>query len=368
MVQGKKIFLVIGARPNFMKIAPLYKALSKRDNVHPLIVFTGQHADDRMSEIFFRGLNIGESILRLKIAQSTDIHRFAHIMQEFSELLEKEQPALTVVVGDVDSSAACALSTFQKKMPLAHVEAGLRSFDLKMPEEVNRRMIDTVSNYLFVTEKSGIEHLKRERIEEEKVFFTGNLMIDSLVQSLEQIPTKKQEWNGKPYYLTTFHRPSNVDSMIGLQKVIDLLKLSASKKTVIFPMHPRTANNLRKFGMYEAVASIENLIILLPQGYLEFLGLMQKATVVLTDSGGIQEETTYLQVPCITLRNSTERPSTTEIGSNTLVKNFNLDKVERLLNEIEEGTYKKGGIPPLWDGKSAERTADVICEKVASYV
>ncbi len=364
MKEPKKIFLVIGARPNFMKIAPLYRALSKRKNIVPLIVFTGQHADDSMSEIFFRGLDIGGSVLRLKIAQSSDRQRFAHIMQEFSELLKQQKPALTVVVGDVDSSAACALTTFQMKMPLAHVEAGLRSFDLKMPEEVNRRMIDTVSDFLFVTEKSGIEHLNRERIEEEKVFFTGNLMIDSLVQSIEQVPSTKQLWGEKPYYLTTFHRPSNVDSVIGLQKIIDLLKLSAAKKTVVFPMHPRTANNLRKFGMFEALTDIENLIILPPQGYLEFLGLMQKATVVLTDSGGIQEETTYLQVPCITLRNSTERPSTTEIGSNTLVKNFDLEKVENLLIEIEEGTYKIGTIPPLWDGKSAERTADVICEKV----
>lgn len=359
----KKIILVIGARPNFMKVAPLYKELLKREKITPMIAFTGQHYDDRMSSIFFEELGLKKPHFHLKLPQVFGSQQFANIMVGFEKLLKNEQPDLVVVVGDVNSSAACALAAYQNKVKIAHVEAGLRSFDLKMPEEVNRRLIDSMADLLFVTEKSGLAHLERERIESEKVHFTGNLMIDSLVQSLaksEALPDHKEA--NEPYFLLTFHRPSNVDTKERLEVLIELCKRCAARKKVLLPLHPRTENNLNKFGLLEELKAVKNMAILPPQGYLEFLKLMKNAAVVVTDSGGIQEETTYLKVPCLTLRNSTERPSTVEIGTNTLIEGFDIDLTEKYLDKMAKGTYKKGAIPPLWDGESAVRTADVLVE------
>lgn len=360
---SKKIILVIGARPNFMKVSPLYKELLKRENITPLIAFTGQHYDDRMSSVFFEELGLKKPHFHLDLPQVFGSQQFANIMVGFEKLLKSEQPDLVVVVGDVNSSAACALAAYQNKVKIAHVEAGLRSFDLKMPEEVNRRLIDSVADLLFVTEKSGLAHLNREKIEAEKIHFTGNLMIDSLVQSLsksEALPNHKEA--NEPYFLLTFHRPSNVDTQERLSVLIELCKRCSMRKKVLFPLHPRTENNLIKFGLLEGLKAIKNMVILPPQGYLEFLKLMKNAVAVVTDSGGIQEETTYLQVPCLTLRNSTERPSTVEIGSNTLIEGFDINLTEKYLDKIADGTYKKGEIPPLWDGESAVRTADVLVE------
>lgn len=359
----KKIILVIGARPNFMKVTPLYKELLKRENITPLIAFTGQHYDNRMSQIFFDELGLKEPHFKLDLSGLYGSPQFAQIMVGFSELVQKEQPDLVIVVGDVNSSAACALASYQNKIKIAHVEAGLRSFDLKMPEEVNRRLIDSVSDLLFVTEKSGLEHLDNEAIEHEKIYFTGNLMIDSLVQSLaksEALPS--HEAANEPYYLLTFHRPSNVDTRERLEVLLQLCRECAAMKKVLFPLHPRTENNLKREGLLNDLKAIKNIEILPPQGYLEFLKLMKNADTVITDSGGIQEETTFLKVPCLTLRNSTERPSTVEIGSNTLIKNFDIKEVKKYLSKIENKSYKTGEIPPLWDGKSAIRTADVLCE------
>ena len=361
MMNTKKIILVIGARPNFMKVAPLYKALLKQPQIKPLIAFTGQHYDQRMSHIFFEGLNLAKPHFQLTLPQVSGSQQFAAIMVEFEKLIKAENPDLVVVVGDVNSSAACALAAYQNKTRIAHVEAGLRSFDLKMPEEVNRRLIDAVSDYLFVTEESALTHLESEKIDAGKIFFTGNLMIDSLVQSLQKSDELPDiALADKPYFLLTFHRPANVDTKAHLERLIELCKVCASRKLSLFPLHPRTENNLRRFELLEQLAAIENLTLLPPQGYLEFLKLMKNAVVVITDSGGIQEETTYLKVPCLTLRNSTERPSTVAIGSNTLIPDFNIEKVQHYLAEIDKGTYKKGEIPPLWDGRSADRTAAVL--------
>jgi UDP-N-acetylglucosamine 2-epimerase (non-hydrolysing) len=346
-----------------MKVTPLYKELLKRKNITPLIAFTGQHYDGRMSQIFFDELGLKAPHFKLDLLGLYGSPQFAQIMVGFAELIQKEQPDLVVVVGDVNSSAACALAAYQNKIKVAHVEAGLRSFDLKMPEEVNRRLIDSVSDLLFVTEKSGLEHLDNEAIEHEKTYFTGNLMIDSLVQSLaksDALPIQDDAKN--PYYLLTFHRPSNVDTKERLKILLDLCRTCASLKQVLFPLHPRTENNLIREGLLEELKAIKNLKILPPQGYLEFLKLMKNTEAVITDSGGIQEETTFLKVPCLTLRNSTERPSTVEIGSNTLITNFDITEVKKYLQQIEKKTYKTGEIPPLWDGTSAVRTADVLCE------
>lgn len=346
-----------------MKVTPLYKELLTREGITPLVAFTAQHYDERMSQIFFEELGLKKPHFQLDLVGLYGSPQFAKIMVDFAALIQKEQPDLVIVVGDVNSSAACALASYQNKIKIAHVEAGLRSFDLKMPEEVNRRLIDSVSDLLFVTEQSGLEHLATEAIEHEKIYFTGNLMIDSLVQSLaksDALPI--HEAANEPYYLLTFHRPSNVDTRERLEVLLELCRTCAGLKKVLFPLHPRTENNLIREGLLEDLKLIPNMEILPPQGYLEFLKLMKNAATVITDSGGIQEETTFLKVPCLTLRNSTERPSTVEIGSNTLIKNFDIEQVKKYLLQIENNTYKTGEIPPLWDGKSAVRTADVLCE------
>jgi UDP-N-acetylglucosamine 2-epimerase (non-hydrolysing) len=291
----------------------------------------------------------------------------------FEKIVESEKPDLIIVVGDVTSTLACTLVAIKMGIPLAHVEAGLRSGDRTMPEEINRILTDSVANYLFVTEQSGLDHLKREGVPDEKVFFTGNVMIDSLVRYQEKAKSStileelglqasdlenSSDTSQTDFIVMTMHRPANVDTETGLRAILELIELSTAKTKVVFPIHPRTRSNMAKFGLEDALTQNKNLILTEPLGYLEFIQLMTHAKAILTDSGGIQEETTYLGIPCLTFRDSTERPITVTLGTNQLLADLNPQKTFAALEEILAGHHKKGQIPPLWDGHAAERIAE----------
>jgi UDP-N-acetylglucosamine 2-epimerase (non-hydrolysing) len=364
----KKILNIVGARPNFMKVAPLHRAFQHHPGIESKIVHTGQHYDAKMSDVFFNQLELPKPHYFLGIGGGSHAQQTAKIMLEFEKVMEAEQPDLVLVVGDVTSTIACALVASKMHVPIAHVEAGLRSGDRRMPEEINRILTDSISDYLFVTEQAGIDNLKREGVPDSKVFMVGNCMIDSLVhyrhkaQQLNVLGELGLAKNG--YVLMTMHRPANVDTPEGLGSILQIVADTSRYKKVLFPIHPRTRNNIEKFGLQPQLEAIEGLILTEPQGYLEFLNLMENAAVVVTDSGGIQEETTYLQVPCLTFRDSTERPVTVEIGTNQLLADLNPQTVHGKLVEILEGRAKEGSIPPLWDGHAAERIAGILSESV----
>jgi UDP-N-acetylglucosamine 2-epimerase (non-hydrolysing) len=359
-----KILNIVGVRPNFMKVAPLHRIFDSIPNIDSKIIHTGQHFDTQMSDVFFEQLQMPKPHYFLGIHGGSHAVVTAKIMLEFERVILIEKPDLVVVVGDVNATLACTLVATKLNIPVAHIEAGLRSKDTTMPEELNRILTDSVANYLFVTEQAGLDNLKREGVPDEKVFFVGNIMIDSLVHYLpkvhqttilEDLDVQKNE-----YVLMTMHRPANVDTEVGLQAIWDIIEMITRHKKVVFPIHPRTANHLKQFGLYETLKNIKNLILTEPQGYFEFLQLMQNAVAIITDSGGIQEETTFLQIPCLTFRNSTERPVTIEIGTNQLLANLNPETVQEKLVEILEGKTPKGQIPPLWDGKTAERIVEIL--------
>jgi UDP-N-acetylglucosamine 2-epimerase (non-hydrolysing) len=360
-----KILNIVGARPNFMKVAPLHRAFQKKSEIESKIVHTGQHYDAKMSDVFFNQLELPKPDYFLGIGGGSHTQQTAKIMLEFEKVMELEKPDLVLVVGDVTSTIACALVATKMHVPIAHVEAGLRSGDRKMPEEINRILTDSISDLLFVTEQAGIDNLKREGVPDEKVFMVGNCMIDSLVHYRK----KAQQMtvlagvglaSAQSYVLMTMHRPANVDTAEGLTSILQIIENTTPYKKVLFPIHPRTRNNIEKFGLKEKLDSIQGLILTEPQGYLEFLNLMENSSLVVTDSGGIQEETTYLQVPCLTFRDSTERPVTVELGTNQLLADLNPQTVHEKVVDILEGRTKKGIIPPLWDGHAAERIADVL--------
>ena len=366
----KKIIQVVGARPNFIKIAPLHQAFKAINFIEAKIVHTGQHYDERMSGIFFKQLDLPQPDYFLGINSSTHTQITANIMLEFEKVVIAEKPDLVVVVGDVNSTIACALVAAQAGIPLAHIEAGLRSGNKNMPEEINRILTDHISDYLFVTEQSGMLNLAQEGIPDEKVFFVGNIMIDALkfyknkkvnIDLQEDFDVKTKE-----YILVTMHRPSNVDKPERLLNVIKIVEACAKHKKVLFPIHPRTLNNLKKFELLERLTKTKSIKLLEPQGYLEFLKLMEGAALVLTDSGGIQEETTFLQIPCLTFRSSTERPITLNLGSNQLIKKLDPQITSQKVLEILSGNLKKGSTPPLWDGRTANRIAKILSEKIYS--
>jgi UDP-N-acetylglucosamine 2-epimerase (non-hydrolysing) len=292
-------------------------------------------------------------------------------MVAFEKIVEAEKPDLIIVVGDVTSTLACTLVAIKMGIKVAHVEAGLRSFDRTMPEELNRILTDSVADYLFVTEESGMQHLKNEGVADERIFFAGNVMIDSLVRYqekaktttiLEDLSTVDCPLTTGNYIVMTMHRPANVDTEKGLQSILELIELSSQDTKIIFPIHPRTRAHMEKFGLADRLDQAKNLIMTEPLGYLEFIQLMSNATAILTDSGGIQEETTYLGVPCLTFRDSTERPITVTLGTNQLLSDLDPKKTYAALKEILAGKVKKGSIPPLWDGKAAERIAAKLAE------
>ncbi len=370
------VIQVVGARPNFMKVAPLHRAIKNLAGWTSKIVHTGQHFDAKMSDIFFTQLELPKPDFFLGIGGGSHTEVTAKIMLAFEKIVESEKPDLIIVVGDVTSTLACTLVAIKMGIPLAHVEAGLRSGDRSMPEEINRILTDSVANYLFVTEQSGLDHLKREGVPDEKVFFTGNVMIDSLVRYQEKAksstileelglqasnPENRREVSRlyeTDYIVMTMHRPANVDTESGLKAILELIELSSAKTKVVFPIHPRTRSNMAKFGLEDTLTQNKNLILTEPLGYLEFIQLMTHAKAILTDSGGIQEETTYLGIPCLTFRDSTERPITVTMGTNQLLADLNPKITFAALEEILAGHHKKGQIPPLWDGHAAERIAE----------
>ncbi|MFX1569670.1 MAG: non-hydrolyzing UDP-N-acetylglucosamine 2-epimerase [Promethearchaeota archaeon] len=359
------ICIIGGARPNFMKIAPLIKEL-ERQKIEFKLIHTGQHYDYNMSKIFFDNLGISKPDFFLNVGSASHSVQTAKIMIEFEKVVIEEKPKLIVVVGDVNSTIACALVAKKLQIEVAHVEAGLRSFDEKMPEEINRKLTDQLADYLFVTEESGLINLKNEGAEPNKVFFVGNIMIDNLVRNLEEARDnnyyKELNLDNKSYGLVTIHRPSNVDTKVDLERVIEVLDYIQSKIKIIFPIHPRTKKNLKFFNLEEEMNK-PNVILTEPLGYLEFLNLMMNAKFILTDSGGIQEEASYLKVPILTLRQNTERPITIEKGTNTLIGN-DFDKLKSYVDKILSNSYKKGQDIEKWDGKTAQRIVEIIKEKV----
>ncbi|MFL0206941.1 UDP-N-acetylglucosamine 2-epimerase (non-hydrolyzing) [Aquirufa sp. 2-AUSEE-184A6] len=382
-----KVIQVVGARPNFMKVAPLHRAIQKLTGWTSKIVHTGQHFDAKMSDVFFTQLELPEPDFFLGIGGGSHTEVTAKIMVAFEKIVEAEKPDLIIVVGDVTSTLACTLVAIKMGIKVAHVEAGLRSFDRTMPEELNRLLTDSVADYLFVTEESGMQHLKNEGVADERVFFTGNVMIDSLVRYQEKaktttilddlglatsdsrlataasgLSTNDSRLATSDYIVMTMHRPANVDTEKGLQSILELIELSSQDTKIIFPIHPRTRAHMEKFGLADCLDQAKNLIMTEPLGYLEFIQLMSNATAILTDSGGIQEETTYLGIPCLTFRDSTERPITVTLGTNQLLSDLDPKKTYAALKEILAGKVKKGSIPPLWDGKAAERIAAKLAE------
>lgn len=358
-----EILSVVGARPNFMKVAPIHREMERRGRFRPRIVHTGQHYDERMSDIFFRQLDLPEPDVYLGVGSGSHAEQTARVMVRFEEILLESPPDLVVVVGDVNSTLAASLVAAKCEVPLAHVEAGLRSFDRRMPEEINRIVTDRLSDLLFVTEESGIRNLRAEGVSEDRIYFVGNVMIDSLVRFREKAAESRivQRMGLEPrgYVLMTVHRPSNVDRPERLEALLASMERVASERPLVFPMHPRTRDRFRAFELEERLLAVENLELLEPLGYLEFLGLMDSAALVLTDSGGIQEETTFLRVPCITLRENTERPVTLEVGLNRLMP-VDADRVGRAVDEILGGEAVEGRVPELWDGRAAARIVDVL--------
>jgi UDP-N-acetylglucosamine 2-epimerase (non-hydrolysing) len=364
----KTIISVVGARPNFMKVAPLHKAFQKHvGGVRHLIVHTGQHYDEAMSKIFFGDLELPQPSFYLGVGSGSHAQQTARIMVEFEKVLEEVHPDLVIVVGDVNSTVACSLVSVKMGVPVAHVEAGLRSGDRTMPEEINRLLTDSIADHLFVTEPSGVANLRREGIDEKKIHLVGNVMIDSLIHYREKAKQstimERLRVKAKKFTLVTLHRPSNVDTEDGLAKILTIFERIASHSEIVFPVHPRTKKMLAQHGLGARAEAIPGLRLLDPIGYLDFLRLLDNAQLVITDSGGIQEETTFLGVPCLTLRENTERPITCEIGTNELC-GLDVEKIVARSQAVFEGKRKSGRVPELWDGRAAERIADVLSRQI----
>ena len=348
------ILHVVGARPNFMKVAPVLHALGKRAGIKQSLVHTGQHYDANMSEIFFEQLGIPVPDVNLEVGAGTHAQQTAEIMSRFEPVVQNYRPDWVLVYGDVNSTLAAALVCAKIQIRLGHVEAGLRSFDRSMPEEVNRLVTDQLADLLFTHSEDADMNLIREGILSEKIHRVGNVMIDSLIRLL---PVAEEcSINGLPerYALVTLHRPSNVDSSTRLKGILDSLLKVNRELSIVFPAHPRTRQRLQEFGL-----NAGRIRIVDPLPYTDFLALQKRATVVITDSGGIQEESTFLGVPCLTVRENTERPITVSLGTNVLVGQ-DADKLTAELKKILQGRAKKGTVPPLWDGLASERIADIL--------
>jgi len=362
----KNIHLIVGARPNFMKMAPLYKELSLyEDKYAPLLIHTGQHYDEKMSQLFFNDLAMPKPSAYLNVGSGTQGKQTARIIERYEDLiLTGDKPDLVIVAGDVNSTIACALVAKKLQIPVAHLEAGLRSYDEQMPEEINRVLTDRISDILLTPSLDANENLIKEGINPEKIHFVGNIMIDSLIRhqkkaELSDIFDKLTMSQDESYALVTLHRPSNVDECDGLKMLLTSLIEIGKHIKIIFPMHPRTKKNIQNFGLSNYVNSSKNIIFTEPLGYFDFLKLEMNAKLILTDSGGVQEESTYFRVPCLTLRENTERPITISEGTNQLV-DLNVTSIVNKSLEITEGKVKQGKIPKHWDGKTAERVVMVL--------
>jgi UDP-N-acetylglucosamine 2-epimerase (non-hydrolysing) len=375
-----KIVLVAGARPNFMKIAPLLKAIAEHNELNkpnkpnelkereivPILVHTGQHYDYEMSQVFFEELKLPQPDVHLGIGSGTHAEQTGKIMIELEKVLFAQKPDLVLVVGDVNSTLAAALAAVKLHIPVAHVEAGLRSYDQTMPEEINRLLTDHISDYLFTTSKYDDDNLRKEGIPEDKIYRVGNIMADSLLDSREiarksDIPSRLG-LKEQSYAVLTLHRPSNVDEKASLFRIIDTIMQIAHKILIVFPAHPRTQKRLKEFGILNNLpVTSRQLLITEPLGYLSFLNLEMNARMVITDSGGMQVETTILSIPCLTMLDHPVWPITHEQGTNILVGS-DCQKLKEEAFKVLNGKWKKGSIPELWDGKTAER----IVEKLAS--
>lgn len=366
-MSDRHIICVVGARPNFMKMAPILRALAVNLPFTPvLLVHTGQHYDKDMSDRLFDDLKLPRPDINLGVGSASHAVQTADVMQKFEPILDSYNIHCVIVVGDVNSTLACTLVAVKKGIPVVHVEAGLRSFDKSMPEEINRVLTDQIANRLYTTERSAETNLINEGISFDQICFVGNVMIDSLLHGRASAPTVYdvlRSFKVKPhiiddlnkYAVVTLHRPSNVDEPESLANLLATLTEISKSIPLIFALHPRTKNNIEKFNL-QYIYDVEKIVCLPPQGYLEMLGLMSSATLVLTDSGGLQEESTALGVPCLTLRDNTERPITVEEGTNTIVGG-DRNLILSCVNEILLGKGKSGRIPEYWDGLAAERIA-----------
>jgi UDP-N-acetylglucosamine 2-epimerase (non-hydrolysing) len=353
-----KICLVMGTRPNFMKISALIEPLEEY-KMNYFIVHTGQHFDENMSKNVLSDLSINDIDYHIKPNFDGQITQFSNIMIEFDKICKKEKPDLVIVPGDVNSTLACALVAAKSSIKIAHLEAGLRSFDKDMPEEVNRLLTDHLSDYLFTTETSAQFNLMNEGVDKNKIIFSGNTMIDTLLKNIDKAKQlsvyKEYNLSKRKYCLVTMHRPSNVDSQSGLKKIVKMLNELSRAIQVIFPVHPRTKKKMNQEGL----SFNDSVLCIDPLSYIDFLSLLNYAFIVLTDSGGVQEETTYLGVQCVTFRENTERPVTIDVGTNHLA-NCNVNNTLKIIESILNGGEKKGKIPQKWDGHAGRRTIDYI--------
>ncbi|MDY0131719.1 MAG: UDP-N-acetylglucosamine 2-epimerase (non-hydrolyzing) [Desulforegulaceae bacterium] len=356
-----KICIIAGARPNFMKIAPIIREIKKHNSLEYILVHTGQHYDYEMSDAFFKDLEIPEPDYFLNAGSGSHGKQTADIMVSFEEVCIKENPDLVLVVGDVNSTMAAAIVAKKLLIKVAHVEAGLRSFDISMPEEINRMVTDSISDYFFITEKAAGENLLKEGKSQKDIYFSGHVMIDNLLYQKAKLQKPENSFfeefkiQNKKYFFMTLHRPSNVDSEETLEEIFEALNQIAKEVPFVFPVHPRTKNKLEEFKINVS----ENIFQVSPLGFKDSLYLWKDSSAVFTDSGGLQEETTGLGVPCFTLRDNTERPVTIDEGTNTLIGNKKEDII-KAYNNFKKGIVKSGHLPKFWDGKASERIIDVF--------
>ena len=360
----KKVLTVVGTRPNIIKITQFHRVCKNYPNIDHRLIHTGQHYSTNMSDVFFEELQLPLPSYSLDVDKSSVVKQLAGIMTGLEKTIKEAFfPDLLIVVGDVNSTLAAALVGNKMGIPTAHLESGLRSFDSSMPEEHNRILTDKVADYFFVTEQSGYDNLIKEGVHESKLHFVGNTMIDTLVGYDKEIKASNilKEIDCKPeqYILMTMHRPGNVDSKEGLLKLVDVINKITQSFNLVFPIHPRSLKMLSEFNLLDSIKNNPAVKLLEPTGYLDFQHLILNSFCVITDSGGIQEETTFRQVPCITLRPNTERPVTVDLGTNTLME-FNVEEILQVIDKIKNKDYKKGAIPPKWDGKSTERIFEII--------
>ena len=364
-----KIINVVGARPNFMKMAPIISAMNQHpDEIEHLLVHTGQHYDQKMSQSFFEDLGMPRPDIDLNVGSGSHAVQTASIMIEFEKILLQETPDLVLVVGDVNSTMACTITAKKMGIQVVHVEAGLRSRDIAMPEEINRLCTDVLCDYLFTTDRIAGENLRSEGVPDSKIFFVGNVMIDTLLKHREMAAEldlmDRYQLTAGAYAMLTLHRPSNVDEPEVLERVLQTLQKISRSLPIVFPIHPRTRKMVDSFGFSHYLDSSDDgqFILTEPLGYLEFLHLNMNAKMVLTDSGGLQEETTVLGVPCITMRENTERPITCEIGTNVIVGN-SADKILQAANDVLEQNSRPGQVPEYWDGRAAERIVSILIDE-----
>ena len=358
-----KIINIVGTRPNFMKIAPIMEAMKKSEIIEPILLHTGQHYDYKMSETFFNELNIPKPDIYLEIGSDTHAKQVAKIMDKFDEVCDEIKPDAVLVVGDVNSTMACTLVASKKDIKTIHVEAGIRSNDKTMPEEINRMVTDSISDFLLPPSSDAVENLKNEGKQENQIKLVGNIMIDTLMKFQSEIDQSKileeLSVSEKEYVSLTLHRPSNVDDKETFLRILSAIEHIQKSVKIVFPIHPRTRKMISQFGLDEYVKKMNNLILCEPLGYFDFGKLIKNSKFVLTDSGGIQEETTVYGIPCITLRENTERPVTIWEGSNELAGS-DTEKIKSCADQILSGEWKNGKIPDLWDGNTAGRIVEYL--------